>query len=165
MMGAYHKSANCWWFSLNAFLGTCWDRTVGYTVNTHRCTTKQLQNLSLLLFHYCKQIIQGDHWGLTVAVRGHLSQPGLPAVGKRLKHGNGMGHEKWNGWYSNPSRSIKVEESMSFTCLKRSNKVFLKNWVAQSCEPHYSKFRRTHKAEAAVDPACLLHGGRLDLRI
>lgn len=31
MTDDYHKSADCWWFSLNAFLGTCWDRTVGYT--------------------------------------------------------------------------------------------------------------------------------------
>lgn len=81
MTDDYHKSADCWWFSLNAFLGTCWiERLVilhdDWVIlsKTHRCSTKQLQDLSLLLFHYCKEIIQGDHWGLTVAVRGHLSR-------------------------------------------------------------------------------------------
>ncbi len=40
-------------------------------------------------------------------------------------------------------------------------------WIffAQSSQPHYSNFRITHKAEAAVDPACLSQSGVFFLRI
>ena len=106
-------------------------------------------------------LLQTDHsrWSLGTdcgCERPSLTTPGLPAVGKRLKHGNGMGHEKWIGRYSNPSRSINVEESMSFTCLKCSNKVFLKNWVAQSCGATLFKIQDNSQGRSSSWPSLSL---------
>lgn len=155
------------------FFGDVLDRTVGYTPWRLGYTVK---NSSLLhqaapgSFAAPLPLLQRDHsrWSLGTdcgCERPSLTTPGLPAD----TAGSNMAME-WamkNGLEGTPihPEASTLKSQCHLLVWSAQTRCFWRIGLHNPAEPHYSKFRITHKAEAAVDPACLLHDGRLDLRI